>query len=79
MTWIIRACKKLTPVLVIFAFLAVSGCEGTDTREKIDDTVEEFAGKKNLDRMEQMKKDLGKAREKQEEQVKKTEESAEEK
>jgi len=79
MTWIIRAFKKLTPVLVIFAFLAVSGCEGTDTREKIDDTVEEFAGKKNLDRMEQMKKDLGKAQEQQEERVKKTEESAGEK
>ena len=79
MTWIIKAFKHLTPVLVIFAFLAVSGCEGTDTREKIDDTVEEFAGKKNLDRMEQMKKDLDKAREQQEERVKKTEESAEEK
>jgi hypothetical protein len=77
MTWIIKAFKHLTPVLVIFAFLAVSGCEGTDTREKIDDTVEEFAGKKNIDRMEQMKKDLNTAQEKQEERVKKTEESAE--
>jgi hypothetical protein len=76
MTWIVKACKHLMPVLVIFAFLAVAGCEGTDTREKVDDTVEEFAGKKNLDRMEQMKKDIGTAREQQEERVKKTEESA---
>jgi len=76
MTWIKKTFKHLTPVLVVFAFLAVSGCEGTDTREKIDDTVEEFAGKKNLDRMEQMKKDLNTAQEKQEERVKKTEESA---
>jgi len=76
MTWIIKAFKHLAPVFVIFAFLAVLGCEGTDTREKIDDTVEEFAGKKNLDRMEQMKKDLNKAQEKQEERYKKTEESA---
>ena len=76
MTWIVKACKHLTPVFVLFAFLAVAGCEGTDTREKIDDTVEEFAGKKNLDRMEQMKKDIGTAREQQEERVKKTEESA---
>ena len=65
------------PLLVVFAFLAVAGCEGTDTREKIDDTVEEFAGKKNLDRMEQVKKDLDKAQEQQEERYKKTEESAE--
>jgi hypothetical protein len=79
MTWIVKACKHLMPVLVIFAFLAVAGCEGTDTREKVDDTVEEFAGKKNLDRMEQMKKDIGTAREQQEERVKKTEESAGEK
>ena len=75
MTWIVKACKHLVPLLVVFAFLAVAGCEGTDTREKIDDTVEEFAGKKNLDRMEQMKKDIGTAREQQEERVKKTEES----
>jgi len=77
MTWIVKACKHLMPVLVIFAFLAVAGCEGTETREKVDDTVEEFAGKKNLDRMEQMKKDIGTAQQQQEERVKKTEESAE--
>jgi len=77
MTWIVKACKHLTLFLVVFAFLAVAGCEGTDTREKVDDTVEEFAGKKNLDRMEQMKKDIGTAQQQQEERVKKTEESAE--
>ena len=77
MTWIVKACKHLTLFLVVFAFLAIAGCEGTETREKVDDTVEEFAGKKNLDRMEQMKKDIGTAREQQEERVKKTEESAE--
>jgi len=77
MTWIVKACKHLTLFLVVFAFLAVAGCEGTETREKVDDTVEEFAGKKNLDRMEQMKKDIGTAQQQQEERVKKTEESAE--
>jgi len=77
MTWIVKACKHLTLFLVVFAFLAIAGCEGTETREKVDDTVEEFAGKKNLDRMEQMKKDIGTAQQQQEERVKKTEESAE--
>ena len=79
MAWIIKTCKNLTPVLVVFAFLAIAGCEGTDTREKIDDTVEEFAGKKNLDRMEQMKKDIDTAQQQQQERFKKTEESAEDK
>jgi hypothetical protein len=79
MTWIIKACKHLTPVLVLFAFLVVGGCEGTETREKVDDTVEEFTGKKNLDRMDQMKKDINKAQQQQADRFKKTEESAEEK
>jgi hypothetical protein len=79
MTWIEKACKHLTPVLVLFAFLTISGCEGTDTRKQVDDTVEEFAGKKNLDRMDQMKKDINKAQEQQLERFKKTDESAEEK
>ncbi|PQP33278.1 hypothetical protein C6A36_00160 [Desulfobacteraceae bacterium SEEP-SAG10] len=79
MTWIVKACKHLTPVLVLFAFLAISGCEGTDTREKVDNTVEELAGKKNLDRMDKMKKTINKAQQQQLERFKKTEESAEEK
>jgi outer membrane murein-binding lipoprotein Lpp len=79
MTWIIKGCKYFTLVLVIFAFLAVAGCEGTETREKVDDTVEELTGKKNLDRMDQMKKDIDKAQEQQQERFKKTEESAGEK
>ena len=79
MTWIAKACKHLTPVLVLLAVLAIAGCEGTDTREKVDDTVEELAGKKNLDRMDRMKKTLNKAQEQQQDRYKKTEESSEQK
>ena len=79
MIWIVKACKHLTPVLVLFAFLAMAGCEGTETREKVDDTVEELAGKKNLDRMDQMKKTLNNAEQQQQERFKKTDESAKEK
>ena len=79
MTWIIKAFKNLSLVLVLFVFLAIAGCEGTDTREQIDDTVKELAGKKNIDRMDQMKKDLHKARQQQADRFEKTEESAEEK
>jgi outer membrane murein-binding lipoprotein Lpp len=79
MTRIVKACNHLTLVLVLFAFLAVAGCEGTDTREKVDNTVEELAGKKNLDRMDQMKKTINKAQQQQQERFKKTDESAKEK
>ena len=79
MTWIIKACKKLTLVLVLCAFLAITGCEGTDTRDKVDDTVKELTGKKKLDQMDQMKKDINKAAQLQEESFKKTKESAGEK
>jgi outer membrane murein-binding lipoprotein Lpp len=79
MTWIVKACKNLTLVLVLFAFLAIAGCEGTETREQVDDTVKELAGKKNLDRMDQMKKDINKAEKQQADRFKKIYESAEEK
>ncbi len=79
MTWIVKACKNLTLVLVLFTFLAIAGCEGTETREQVDDTVEELAGKKNLDRMDQMKKDINKAAKKQLDRLKKIKESAEKK
>ncbi len=79
MTWIVNAGKNLTLVLVLFAFLAFEGCEGTETREQVDDTVEELTGKKNIDRMNQMKKDINKAVQQQADRFKKTDESAEEK
>jgi len=79
MTWIVKACKNLTLFLVLFAFLAIAGCEGTETREQVDDTIKELAGKKKLDRMDQMKKDINKARQQQADRFKKTDESAEEK
>ena len=79
MTWIVKAFKNLSLVLFLFAFLAIAGCEGTETREHIDDTVKELAGKKNIDRMDQMKKDINKARQQQADRFEKTDESAEEK
>ncbi|MEE8415179.1 MAG: hypothetical protein V3S05_02815 [Desulfobacterales bacterium] len=66
-------------VLVLLAFLAMAGCEGTDPREQVDDTIKEFTGKKKLDQMDQMKKDINKAAQQQAERFKKTVESAEEK
>ena len=59
MTRIEKILKCWPVALVLLAFLAFSGCEGTETREKVDDTVKELSGQKNLERMDQMKKDIG--------------------
>ena len=53
-------------VCILIAFLIAGGCEGTDTREKVDDTVEEIAGKKDVERYKQMKNDLKKIQNQQE-------------
>jgi outer membrane murein-binding lipoprotein Lpp len=79
MTRIIKACKHLTLILVLFTALGIAGCEGTDTREHVDDTVKELAGKKKIDQMDQMKKDINKAAQQQADRFKKTDESAGEK
>jgi hypothetical protein len=43
---------------LVAGILVVGGCEGTETRSDVDDTVEELAGKKNLDRYHRMKKNI---------------------
>ena len=56
---LIKKTFKIWPLLfVLLTGLVLAGCEGTDSREKIDDTVKEFSGQKNLERMDQMKKDI---------------------
>jgi hypothetical protein len=50
--------RLLVIVMTLVGFLLVSGCEGTETRNQVDDTVEELAGKRQVDRMNDMKGDL---------------------
>ena len=55
----IKKIFKTWPLLLILLIgLVIAGCEGSDSREKVDDTVKEFSGQKNLERMNQMKKDI---------------------
>lgn len=54
-----RYVKGWVLAFIVGVTLVAGGCDGTDTRGTVDDTVEEMAGKKNLDRYEQMKDDLG--------------------
>jgi hypothetical protein len=55
---LIHAFRKVGPVIVISFFLAMTGCERTETREKVDDAVETLAGKKNMDQMKEMEKEV---------------------
>ena len=44
--------------VLLSSALLMAGCEGTETRNQVDDTVEELAGKKQVDQMKAMKEDL---------------------
>ena len=57
----------LSVLLLCGSITAVTtGCKGSDSREKVDDAIEEMTGKKNVDRMQRMKKDIDKIKEHQE-------------
>jgi hypothetical protein len=53
-----RMIRVLAVATTLVCLLVLSGCEGTETRNQVDDTVEALAGKKQVDRMKEMKKDL---------------------
>ena len=56
-------------ILGILSMVVVfGGCEGSDTREKVDKTVEEMAGKKDLERYKKMKDDIKNIQKQQEDQ-----------
>ena len=71
--------KSLVLVFLVCMSLLAGGCEGTDTRDKVDDTVEEMAGKKNLDRYKQIKDDLGEIQKQQTEKYKQLDEDTDDK
>lgn len=71
--------RGLGRVLILCVVLAAGGCEGTDTRDQVDDTVEEMTGKKNLDRFKQMKDDLGEIQTQQTENYRQLEENDDDK
>ncbi|RPH52523.1 MAG: hypothetical protein EHM85_02520 [Desulfobacteraceae bacterium] len=61
------------PLLVIFTCLVFAGCEGTDSRGKVDDTVKELSGQKKVEQMDQMKKDIDKINKRQADRLKEPE------
>jgi hypothetical protein len=73
MTWIKKIFKTWPLSFILITGLVIAGCEGSDSREKIDDTVKEFSGQKNLERMDQMKKDIDDINKKQADRLKEIE------
>jgi len=63
----VRYGKWFLVAFLLGAALVAVGCEGTDTREKVDEAVEAVTGKKDAERYNQMKDDLGKIQTQQEE------------
>jgi hypothetical protein len=61
---------KTIIIALLFSILALAGCEGSDTREQVDNTVEEFTGKKKVDQMKDMEKSVGQIEDLQSEKLK---------
>ncbi|MBN2419969.1 MAG: hypothetical protein JXL81_11330, partial [Deltaproteobacteria bacterium] len=59
--FIVLICISLLPTQLL------SGCKGSDTREKVDDTVETLAGKKQVDELKRAEKQVSKITDQQEE------------
>ncbi|MGD9162534.1 MAG: hypothetical protein PVG39_29270 [Desulfobacteraceae bacterium] len=77
----LKSVKMLLGLTILFTLLTVpllSGCKGSDTREKVDDTVEELAGKKKVDQMKKMEKDISDITDKQAERFDELDESGSE-
>ncbi len=64
--------KRWTPLtlLILCAALIFPGCEGSEQREQVDDTVKELSGQKNVERFDQMKKNIGDIEKTQEDRMK---------
>ncbi len=75
MKWVIKKFWFL-PLLILFATPVFYGCEGSEPREQVDETVKELSGQKSVERMDKMKKDIGAIQTQQEDRLKQLDESA---
>lgn len=50
--------RKMGMAVAILSIIGPMGCQGSDTRKDVDDAVEEMVGKKNVDRMNNMKREI---------------------
>lgn len=71
--------RCLVLVFLLCLTLAAGGCEGTDTRDKVDGTVEELVGKKDMERYQKMKDDLGEMQDQQTEKYRQLDQAVDDK
>ena len=69
---------RIIPILILCGALVFCGCEGSEPREQIDDTVKELSGQKKVEQMDKMKKDLDAIQKKQADRLKQFDENADE-
>jgi hypothetical protein len=62
-------------IAFLLVFLSFNGCKGSDTREAVDNTVEEFAGKTKVDQMKHMERNIGEIQDQQTDRLKMLEQS----
>ena len=58
MAWIKKTFKIWPLILALIIGLAFAGCEGSDSREKVDSAVRDLSGQKSVEQMDQMKKQI---------------------
>ena len=75
MAWVMKKIWLL-PLLILCATPVFYGCEGSEPREQIDDTVKELSGEKNLELMDKVIKDIGAIQSRQEDRLKQFDEIA---
>jgi hypothetical protein len=59
MGWLLKQFRFFF-LLFLCAHPVLLGCEGSERRGQIDNTVKELSGQKSLDRMDKIKTDIGK-------------------
>jgi len=74
MAWVMKKIRFLS-LLILCAATVFYGCEGSEPREQIDDTVKELTGEKNLGVMNKVIKDINAIQNKQDERLKQFDES----
>jgi len=74
MAWVRKKIRFLS-LLILCAATVFYGCEGSEPREQIDDTVKELTGEKNLGVMNKVIKDINAIQNKQDERLKQFDES----
>lgn len=76
MTHLVRSPGRWFAMLGLALLMAIWGCEGTESREKVDNTVEEMSGMKSVDRYQDIKKDLDKIQKKKDQRYQDLDEAA---